>query len=263
MRSGFRWVFDNLPHIFAVGTAAVVAVTYKYNPPEIIPISTLSLLVSLTVFLAIKHYHLGREMVESRKSIDALSARIGGASYTSKVLNGREAFFKTLNDLFSEESKLDVTYFDPKVPERLDGKQRVAYWKTLADNLTKEGCSFCVRRIVTIDSLRKFEWVKSTISDCRSSNRYHLGYIDAPLDFPFLNIAILDCRFVIIFGHHSMDRDSRYVFIDDPKIAEIVSALYDEMWEKSQKIKHGDTVDEKLLSSIERRLRASPTARMA
>jgi hypothetical protein len=249
----FEWVIENLDFVITVAVAMTVSVLVSlgYIPIDKIPVTTLGVLITLTLFLAVKNFRLSNKVNSISSSLQKIEHKFGTLT-SARVITGTNEFFQVLNSLLTENSKLDVTYFSPTPPNLLAGKEIQEYWKTLSTNLRKSQ-AFRVRRIVTIENLKKLEWVRQTISDSKSSTQYHLAILSEQ-PFPLLNLVIVDNQYVILFGPHIQETDSHYIFVDNPKIATVAIEYFQSLWAVAKRIKVGQEIDHNVFTEIENRL---------
>ena len=124
----FNWIIDNLDFVLTVMIAITVTVLVSlgYIPSNQISITTLGVLISLTLFMAIKNFRLGNKINTITNSLSTVERRVNSLT-SAHILSGTEEFFKTLNSLLTEHSRLDVTYFSPTPPANLPGSHVQAY----------------------------------------------------------------------------------------------------------------------------------------
>jgi len=251
-----EWIIENLDFVITVAVAITVSVLVSlgYIPANQIPITTLGVLITLTLFLAVKNFRLSNKVNSVSSSLKNIEQKFGSLT-SATVLSGTNEFFQVLNSLLNEDSKLDVTYFSPTPPNLLAGKEVQHYWKTLSINL-KKSPGFRVRRIVTIENLKKLEWVKQTISDSKNSSQYHLAVLNEQ-PFPLLNLVIIDNQYVVLFGPHIQETDSHYIFVDNANIATVAIEYFQNLWTVSKKIKVGQQINDDVLSEIEQQINKS------
>jgi hypothetical protein len=210
----------------------LVSVGYYALDKQIIIILTFSLLLSIAFFLAIRGYRMSTQINAISENIEKVAK-----AKTTEILFEREACFCKLNSLIKQDSKIDATYFTPERPpleEDQDSCEK-AYWKRVNQYL-KKSKDFRFRRIVTIESTEKFNWVESTkVENCP---RYFLAALSTEQPFPYVNLIIIDGKYTLIFPPHAEVPDhSWYVFIDDETIAEYFRRdVFDKLWEKAEKI---------------------------
>lgn len=253
MSKVLEWVIENLDFIVTIAVAITVSVLVSlgYIPNAQIPITTLGVLIALTLFLAVKNFRLSNKINSIAGSLRGVEQKVGSQT-SARVFSSTNEFFQVLNSLLTENSKLDVTYFSLTPPNLLSGKDVQEYWKKLSANL-KKNQTFRVRRIVTIENLRKLEWVKQTINDSRNSAQYHLAVL-AEQPFPLLNLLVIDKRYVALFGPHVQETDSHYIFVDDPNIAVVINGYFENLWAVAKKVKVGQQINDDILNAIEQQL---------
>ena len=257
MKKILEWVIENLDFVVTVAVAITVSVLVSlgYIPINQLPITTLGVLIALTLFLAVKNFRLSNKVNSITSSLQNIENKFGSLT-SARVLSGTNEFFQVLNSLITENSKLDVTYFSPTPPNLLAGKEVQEYWKTLSSNLKKSQV-FRVRRIVTIENLKKLEWVKQTISDSKNSSQYHLAVLSEQ-PFPLLNLVIVDNQYVVLFGPHIQETDSHYIYVDNPKIAVAVIEYFQNLWTVAKKIKVGQQINDDVFTEIESQFKNKP-----
>jgi hypothetical protein len=195
---------------------------------------------------------MGSHIQSLEGGISDMQKKLSG-SYLTRLLRGSEEFFGTLNKLIAEDSKLDVTYFSAFPPTELVGIEVAKYWKALARNL-KRCDHFRVRRIVTIESEIKLQWVRQTLGDSGTALNYHLAVLTTEQSFPLLNVVIVDGRYSAIFEPHAQSTDSTYIFIDDRETARALQRYFDDLWRVAVKLKVGKQIYLDAFATVESRL---------
>src|SRR3972149_729914 len=118
MKKIISWIIENLDFFLTVVIASTVAILASLNfiPLNFISTTILGVLITLTLYSAIKNYRLGNKINSISNNVLNIEQRIKNISAT-RVLSGTEEFFGIVNMIMTEQSKLDVTYFTPIPPD--------------------------------------------------------------------------------------------------------------------------------------------------
>jgi len=231
-----KWVIDNLDLVFLLLTSVInVLLTFYLGKnledqkmASIVLIAIVSLLIAMVVFLT-KRFSMSKSVSSIEEKISHLTA--------TEVLRGREACFRKLNSVITENSNVDVTYFTPEPPpsEGQLARNEEEYWRKSQEYLNNS-LRFELRRIVTVESKAKLEWVKDTVEKMRKYPRYNLAVLTTEQPFNYINLIVVDNRYTMIFPpHREPAHRSRYVFIDDKTIAkDFGNDVFDRLWDKAK-----------------------------
>ncbi len=254
------WLLDNLSFLVAItsGVLALILLSLGSLPNERIPPITLAVLIGLTFFLGIKNYRLSAQVDRISAHLEKIENKVEGMT-SAVILHGTEAFFQKLNSVFNEYSRLDVTYFTRISPDEFHGPEAKKYWKSLATHF-KKSTIFRVRRIVTIESREKLDWVKQNVANSRNTEGYHLAVFVNELCLPLLNIIVIDGRHTFIFEPHRRTSDTSYIYVDNDEIGKVAQEYFDNLWLAAEELKVGLTIREEVFSRIEQSLRDANTA---
>src|SRR3990172_7493070 len=83
------------------------------------------------------------------------------------VLKDTDAFYRRLIAAINVTSKVDVTYFTPNVPSEFMDESGKLYWDTINSYLKKKA-GFRLRRIATIETAEKLNWLLATVNDAKN-----------------------------------------------------------------------------------------------
>ena len=109
---------------------------------------------------------------------------------------------------------------------------------------------FRVRRIVTIESIQKLEWLEKTINDSKNSPNYHIAVLNTENKFPLINLVVVDNKYVILFGPHIQWSDSYYIYVENTDIATVATEYFNELWRVSDILKVGSNFNQEKLNRI-------------
>ena len=193
--------------------------------------------------------------IRIRKMIEELQM---GKGITKKV-DIRE--FYSLLSYYVNHAKetIDGTYHQSTDPTAEELWERSSYFNTI-DRIIKRK-KIRVRRIVTINSLEKFDVVNKWISDYSDCPNLHLRYSPVQDDNvpPPLSLIVIDGRIALIAGittgHHVLSKQNIDLVMEGEELGEVFQEYYDRYWDSINSIKEGKVVNEELLKKIELKLK--------
>ncbi len=175
------------------------------------------------------------------------------------LLDGYDAFYKrTEQEALKAKRSIDVTHFFPIPPTDIHNGAVNSYFKAL-EKIIIERKPVIVRRVVTIKSPEKLEWVKDTIYRLKNEGNFYVHYSNLPEDFPLLNILIFDNTKVFIGIYSETAELRKAMFVDNSAVAAVFCEYFEKIWDKTEKdfLKSGMKINERKLQEIEKEINAS------
>jgi len=249
--------------LVAGGLSAVIAVADMFGLLDRFPWiqRRVPLLTLLLIGVLVGGYGATRDTV-SRINADLAMfrketlSRLGGGVEAIQFADVAEVYRYAAGRIRSATVSVDdITWGSRKNFKTENEKQ--AYSDYLA--AMKEACAkgtLAYREISNLVDQHYFGRAKAMVDGGYST--YHLGYHDTlHNDVPMMSYMIIDRTEVVVgFLRAPTFSPAEKVFlsIKDPQIVEFFKGHYDELWDKSKKMKEGDTIDRKSLAEIEQRL---------
>ena len=148
------------------------------------------------------------------------------------VLKDTDAFYRRLIAAINVTSKVDVTYFTPNVPSEFMDESGKLYWDTINSYLKKKA-GFRLRRIATIETAEKLNWLLATVNDAKNPPGYHMHYLSGEYKHTPLNVNIVDGEHAFVFGTEVRSKSSDYIYIRDKDVAGTLQRYFDLLWEST------------------------------
>lgn len=162
----------------------------------------------------------------------------------ARVFNNRPEFYNFIIQRFKDLScTLDITNFTPQPASTTGIPERSQYFQAVTD-LIRNNNQIEVRRIVSITTKEKFNWVENKeIQGLKDCNNFHLGYYEFPKKhIPSYTIILLDKKeiFLGIYWEpaHRGHRDQN-IWIKNDEICKAFGDYFDVLWDNSIKLKEG------------------------
>jgi hypothetical protein len=258
MKSIIGWLGERLDFVIAilVAIATLVAVQLGFIKSDSIPIATLAFLIGLAIYLAIDSFQNRRQLDSIRRSITVTESKVASMSAV-KVIRGSEQFYRSITSLISEGARFESTSLSSIAPTELTGSagQEVKKYQRALYAMLKRSSGFRYRRIVAIPTVRKLQWLISTIVDSNKAPNYHIASLGTALPFPVMNMLIVNDEHLFLWaGGHQLSTETLYVHIEDFETVKVARSYYEELWKSSPKIKEGSVVDERALDLLQETL---------
>jgi len=191
------------------------------------------------------------QIEENKKTREVLdrSEHIGSAIIRGGIV-GRKEFYRQL--LYSAErarDTIDLISIQPTSPSLSGVPEFQAYFDGISKIISKKDVR--VRRIVSIPTIEKYEWIIDLINEHARRNNFNLRYVDIgkieELNIPFpLNVQIIDREDVFIInpaiGYHATSGETQSIWLKNTEIAQLLSTYYEKYWQMTVPLKEYDKV---------------------
>ena len=156
------------------------------------------------------------------------------------VFPSYEEFYNSLNNSVEEaDTSLYLTHIRNESPEEFDAESTRNYFNKL-EKWCEEHPSGQIKRVTTLSNDRMLEWGKELSNRTEKTSNFYVKVCGWELDFPFINLAIVDEKEVYIALTADTAQETTGIRIQDKKVADSFVKYFNHMWIKSQRI------DEKL-----------------
>jgi hypothetical protein len=137
---------------------------------------------------------------------------------------------------------VDVTYFTPDIPDLSQSGIR-QYWDQVP-TLIKDNPKITFRRIATVESSEKFEWLLKDMTKFKDTDGFNLRIIDTNIGTLLLNVIVVNDEEIFIFGPHrpESDRVQKYVYVKNSEIGSAIAAYFGHIWSSALVIKQGQRI---------------------
>lgn len=203
-------------------------------------------------------------MRSERANLAIKDGAIDLALLRARYVSHAEFYKRLLSAVRSANSSIDLMAMQPTPPTAFGVPELKEYLNELAGKIERE--VLVTRRIVSIPTLEKLEWVIELINTHKGCKKFALKYVDVSLlgtvSIPYpLNVQIVDKREIFIInpakGYFPIDKTSEGIWLEDNgqmKIAEMFSDYYDAYWSMGEEIFLGGRVNIELLRQIAKKL---------
>jgi hypothetical protein len=182
---------------------------------------------------------ISSKILEKQTKIE--SAIYSISHVTIEILKTQNTFYERLkNTRLNAKEKVMLTQLDPIPPKDYGDQTRQNYFSSDID-YAKNHPDVQIRRILSIETQSKLEWVKDLVEATKDLPNFSLAYInikDINKDVPFpkmLSLQIIDEEEVFIlnpqFSFMPYDYENCY-YIKNVEIAKIYCSYYNAIWNK-------------------------------
>ncbi|ETA69285.1 hypothetical protein MettiDRAFT_2781 [Methanolobus tindarius DSM 2278] len=258
--------YDILSYVSIVVTAICIVLYLLPNKIEGIEINKIDillyLLVSLSTFLIAntkkndltcdKVTQISNEITvlkENTEKINRIADDVdllkSGTPAVIKPINNQEDFYHLLNaSVITSSTRVWVTHLDQWAPTspKFSDKDRVNYFDSVLEHIqTHPAIDF--KRIISIPTKDKLEWVEKLIMDTDAYQNLHLAYIridDIEDIFPFsvVSCQIIDENKMFILNPllnrvpRNRGQFKECLYFENKNIVGIYSNYYEKLWDK-------------------------------
>lgn len=156
-----------------------------------------------------------------------------------------------LKRLVPAARKIDVANFTLAPPEDPDGEE---YMKAVADRIRHDD-KFKFRRLLTVPSKRKLDWIERTAIELVACPNFELKYVPESVEQEWLSqfmptFLILD-NDRLCAGFYYSNEGALNMFLDSKKVARQFANYFNYLWERSYYIKKPSSTENDVKSIIE------------
>ena len=139
----------------------------------------------------------------------------------------QEYYQKLKSSIENAQDSVRLLYLTKSPPTSI-GKYSQTYWEWFQYYIAKKSNSVVVRRIASLDSKEKIEWVIDKTLELSQTLNYGIRVYN-PKDFlPLMGMEIIDNNEVFLFGPHG--KTPRWIYINNPDVAEGMAQYFEELW---------------------------------
>ena len=230
-----KWFPPNGLSLFLTLIVAVILfILYQLHliPDSQLAAAALALLIAYVLFAVPKISQNNLILGDLTKRSDLIQSRLMTMGSGVSVLKDTEEFYKQLLATITSTSKVDVTYFTPNIPSEFIDQFGKQYWDTINSYLMKK-TGFKLRRISTVETVEKLNWLLETISVAKNPPGYHLHYLNTEYSHSPLNVNIVDDEHAFIFGTEVRSKSTEYIYIRDKHVTSTLKRYFDLLWEST------------------------------
>lgn len=152
------------------------------------------------------------------------------------VFPSYEEFYDSLNRSVGQaDSSLYLTHVRNQSPEDFDAESTRNYFSKLED-WCEQNPSGQIKRVTTLSNKKMVEWGEELSERTSNTNNFYVKVCDWRLDFPFINLAIIDEEIVYIALTADTAQETTGVRIHDKEVAESFVNYFNYMWMNSDDI---------------------------
>lgn len=204
------------------------------------------------------------QISENRKISQSIRAIGSETEAKARRVDQREFYVFLKKAVLTAENSVDLTHIQPSPPEKAGIKEKDEYFEAIKKVIKKR--QIRVRRIVSIPTMDKLNWIKSLLKEFENYPNFDIHCVDVgSLKFPvpLLSVQIVDSDQVFLIdlakGYHfdsSWSREKNDLWIVSKEIAKSYREYYEEYWQSTEKIKEGDRTYWDNVAKIETALQA-------
>jgi len=176
-----------------------------------------------------------------------------------EVLNAQEFYKKLRKSVSKAKSSIDLMQMSDSKPDEMSGVEEIQDYYEKITRIIKRNDSITIRRIVSIASETKFDWVCETIKRFKDKKNFSLRYMRHNFNknktpYP-LNVQIIDGKEVFIINPKQgymepTGKSNLNIRIKSPTIGRVLSEYYDNYFYNCEKIYEVGDPDKKKLKEI-------------
>jgi hypothetical protein len=143
-------------------------------------------------------------------------------------------FYKDL-DVAMKTAKisLDLTHIRAEPPAAFANSE--SYYDSQVDWCTKNKSAY-LRRITTMSNEKMKKWIKELQKIENEISNYHIRLCDWSLEFPMINMAIVDKKMVFLVLTAGISEKTCAILIRDKKTTDYFIQYYENLWASSKRI---------------------------
>lgn len=156
------------------------------------------------------------------------------------VFPSYESFYDALNNSVEDANEsLCLTHIRNESPDDFDAESTRNYFNKL-EKWCEEHPSGQIKRVTALSNEKMVSWGDELSNRTKETDNFYVRVCDWELDFPFINLAIIDEKEVYIALTADTAQETTGVRIQDEKVANSFVKYFNHMWLKS------NNIDEKL-----------------
>jgi hypothetical protein len=148
--------------------------------------------------------------------------------YHSVILNANWNK-KLKNSIEDAQDSVRLLYLTKHSPISI-GKSSQDYWCWFQNFAAKKSNNVVIKRIASLDSDDKINWIINKTIELASTSNYAIRVYEPSKYLPIIGMEIIDNKEIFMFGPHG--KTPRWIYINNPDVAEGMSQYFEELWSK-------------------------------
>ncbi len=267
---GIRWIARSAVNITTIaGSFALLIVAIAAKFPGLaayLPDGIDEFIIPATLFAVIMLFFSSLTNAGKIEAVDDAVAQLrvditGAKTHICERIDANQFYDRLMEAVKNANRSVDLTNLDD-APLQLYQIPDMKRYFELVRSLVREKRQIHFRRIVSIPSREKFDWVVRMINEVETDPNISFQLVDAaPPNFvPALSLQIVDWRKVLIVDPSTalIRTNSRNnLYIEGAEAAMCFEPYYEQLWKSGRWLKDGTRINRALLNEIGRKLGAT------
>lgn len=186
----------------------------------------LGLIVGYFVFHAVILQIEQSESID--KTHDALNELIKTIGVLEIIDTSDKYYEKLIGAIELAQDSISMIYLTKQSPLSL-GSNSQMYWKWFQDYARNRSREVVMKRIASLDSDEKVDWVKEKTIELAGIKNYGIRAFKPEANFPpIMGLEIIDNKKVFLFGPHGTS--PRWLYIENEDVAKGMAIYFDTLW---------------------------------